>query len=128
MVHKADRESLQGFVERTTKPSATVFTDEWRSYDRLAQTGRRHFRACHTPGQRIWAWDADGDGINEVHDNTLEGIWTGLRNFLRTFRGVSKWNLEGYVAIFQWGHNVKKATTNFIRAMLGLSQNTAWET
>ena len=30
-----------------------------------------------------WARDDDGDGIREVHCNTLEGLWTGLRNFLR---------------------------------------------
>ena len=26
-----------------------------------------------------------------VHCNTMGGEWTGLRNFLRPFRGVSKW-------------------------------------
>jgi len=45
---------------------------------------------CHTPGKRVWARDDDGDGIREVHVNTIEGLWTGLRNFLRPFRGVSK--------------------------------------
>ena len=29
------------------------------------------------------AKDADGDGINEVHTNTVEGMWTTVRNFLR---------------------------------------------
>jgi Pyridine nucleotide-disulphide oxidoreductase len=31
---------------------------------------------------------------------SIEGIWTGLRNFLRPFRGVSKWVVAGYVALF----------------------------
>lgn len=125
MVHRVDRESLQGFVERATQPSATMFTDEWGAYNRLSSTGRKHWRCCHTPGKRVWAWDADGDGFNEVHDNTMEGIWTGLRNFLRPFRGVSKWYLEGYVAIFQWSHNIKTASLDFLRALLGLHPSTA---
>jgi len=115
-------------VERTTQPSATLYTDEMHAYDRLAQTGRRHLRACHRPGKRLWAWDADGDGVNEVHDNTLEGIWTGLRNFLRPFRGVSKWYLQGYAAIFEWAHNLKRVVPIFIRALLGYSPSTAPET
>ena len=49
----------------------------------------------------------------------MEGMWTGLRNFLRPFRGVSKWYLEMYVGIFQWGHAIKAVTGEFIRALLG---------
>ena len=44
--------------------------------------------ACHAAGE--WARDDDGDGVREVRCNTLEGLWTGLRNFLRPFRGVHK--------------------------------------
>jgi transposase len=124
VVETVDRGTLQGFVERTTGESATVYTDEHKAYGRLGQTGRTHKTACHTPGQRVWAWDDDGDGIREVHDNTLEGIWTGLRNFLRPFRGVSKWFLDEYVGIFNWVHQVKAATTDFLRALCGLPPNT----
>ena len=62
--------------------------------------------------------DDDGDGIREVHDNTLEGLWTGLRNFLRQFRGVSKHYLRQYVAIFQRAHNLKRVTVEFLRSLL----------
>ena len=62
--------------------------------------------------------DDDGDGIREVHDNTLEGLWTGLRNFLRKFRGVSQHDLRQYVAIFQWAHHLKRVTVEFLRSLL----------
>ena len=52
--------------------------------------------------------------------NRLEGIWTGLRNFLRPFRGVKKAYLHQYVAIFEWGNIVKRATVEFLRAFLGV--------
>jgi len=64
--------------------------------------------------------------VREVHCNTMEGIWTGARNYLRPFRGVSKWFLSQYVAMFEWGHNIKEATDGFLRAMLGLSPYTVF--
>ena len=63
----------------------------------------------------------DGDGIREVHTNTMEGIWTGLRNFLRPFRGVNKVYLEQYCRVFQWAHNLKAVTTDFLRCLLGVT-------
>ena len=70
-----------------------------------------------------WARDADGDGLREVHSNTIEGIWTGLRNFLRRFRGVHKkylaqYYLAQYVALFEWEYNLKEVTGGFLRMLM----------
>lgn len=46
----------------------------------------------------------------------MEGIWTGVRNFLRPFRGVHKRYLRQYMAVFQWAHNLKRLTREFVRA------------
>jgi transposase len=103
-----------------------VYSDEWRGYAHLAELGRGHATVCHAIGE--WARDDDGDGIREVHDNTLEGMWTGLRNHLRTFRGVNKEYLHQYVAIFEWSYNVKRATPEFLRALLGIRPRTIFRT
>ena len=116
--HHSDRQTLQPFVAARTSDTATVFTDEWQAYDRLPETGRTHASVCHTPGQREWARDDDGDGIREVHCNTMEGIWTGLRNFLRLFRGVNKEYLSQYTAVFEVGHNRKQVSPTLLRAMM----------
>jgi transposase len=113
---------LEGVVGGSSRAGAMVYTDEWRSYDHLPEMGRGHATVCHTIGE--WARDDDGDGIREVHDNTLEGIWTGLRNFLRPFRGVSKWCESQYVAMFEWGHNIKEVTDEFVQVMLGIGPHT----
>ena len=34
--------------------------------------------------------------------HTMEGIWTGPRNFLRPFRGASKEYLEQYIIMLRW--------------------------
>jgi transposase-like protein len=120
VVDHADQATLQMGMERNTNPGATIYTDESTAYARVAETGRPHATVCHNPNHREWARDDDGDGIREVHDNTLEGIWTGWRNFLRTFRGVSKHSLAQYVAVFEWAYEFKTATHDALRNWLGL--------
>ncbi len=45
---------------------------------------------------------------------------TGLRNFLRPFRGVSKW----YLASFEWANNLKRATDAFLGPLLSAPHST----
>ena len=68
--------TLCSFVEKFAKAEATTYTDEYDSYNRLKRI--RH-TDCHS--QNEWARDDDGDGIREVHVNSNEGGWTGLRKF-----------------------------------------------
>ena len=95
-----------------------VYTDDWNGYNPLARRDRGHATVNHNRGE--FARDDDGDGIREVHCNTMEGIWTGLRNFLRPFRGVSKVYLEQYVIMFKWSYNLKAVTDDYLRILLGV--------
>lgn len=115
-----DREALESFGRRVIGPGATVYTDDWGAYGWIAESGRGHATVCHSARPREWARDDDGDGVREVHDNTMEGAWTGLRNFLRPFRGISKWYLDQYVGMFQWAYTLKAVTAGVIRALCGL--------
>ncbi len=118
VVKRSDQRTLERVVRRATWPGTMVHTVEWCGYARLPETGRGHATVRHA--DREWARDDDGDGIREVHDNTLEGMWTGPQNFPRPLRGVSKKYLHRYVAMFEWGYNAKRATTEFLRALLGV--------
>jgi transposase-like protein len=98
-------------------PSGSVInTDESSAYEGVGDTGRTHVTVCHSAGER--ARDDDGDGIREVHDNTMEGMWTGLRNFLRPFRGVHKKYLKLYIVMFEWEYNLKRVTADFLRVLM----------
>ena len=112
----SDGATLEAMVSGSAAPGAAVNTDEWRGYARLSRPGYAHGTVCHA--DRGWARDDDGDGVREVHDNTPEGIWTGLRNYLRTFRGVSKWYLHQYVAMFEWAYNAKRVNPESVAALL----------
>ena len=124
--HHSTRAELQPLVFAATRPGAVVNSDEWCAYTQLDQHDRVHWAVRHKKGaEQEWARDDDGDGIREVHCNTSEGIWTGLRNFVRPFRGVNKKYLHQYIAIFEWGYNLKTATSQFLRAVLGVFTSNA---
>jgi transposase-like protein len=110
------QDTIQPEVEAKSVEGATMYTDESSAYNRVAASGRPHGTVCHSRSE--YARDDDGDGVREVHCNTMEGIWTGLRNFLRPFRGVHKKYLAQYVAMFEWAHNIKRVNNHFLRTMM----------
>jgi transposase len=125
VVASASAEELDEFVDRSCLSGVTVNTDECCGYNRVGgHHDRIHVTVDHSGPKCTYAIDADGDGVREVHCNTMEGTWTGLRNFLRPFRGVSKWCRPQYVAMFQWSHNIKEVSDQFIQVMLGMGPYT----
>ena len=98
---------------RQLSTPADVYTDGWKGY---SQVERDRLAVCHGDGE--WARDEDGDGIREVHVNTIEGPQATLRNFLRPFRGVHKKHLASYVAICEFTINLKRVTPAFISALV----------
>ena len=119
-------EVVHATVLPATKSGAMVDTDDGNGYNPLARCGRGHATVNKNQGE--YARDDDGDGVREVHRNTLEGIWTGLRNYLRIFRGVSKHYLAQYVAVFLWSYNIKAVTDGFLRVLMGTRAVTALRT
>ena len=122
LTRRSDGETLERVVMRATWPKTKVNTDEWGGYNGLPAMGRDRSTVCHA--DKEWARDDDGDGIREIHINTMEGLWTGMRNFLRLFRGVSKKYLYQYVAMFEWDNNVKRVTPVLLSAVLGVRSAT----
>lgn len=94
----------------------TCYSDESNAYNRVGTELMRHATVCHSA--REWARDDDGDGINEVHVNTAEGLWTDFRNFMRRFKGVSKHYIHLYVAMFEWMYNLKKVNQKLLQIMV----------
>jgi hypothetical protein len=115
VVQHTDTETLCRHVHTYTQASAHVCTDEWPCYAHII---RAHATVCH--GKNEWARDDDGDGLREVHTNTVEGMWTTVCNFLRPFRGVHKRYLQGYIAVCEFGINLKRITPAFISNLVAL--------
>lgn len=113
VVHHTDQATLEKHVHTFTQAGVTVNTDEWRGYNHII---RPHPTVCH--GKKEWARDDDGDGIREVHVNTVEGMWTSVRNFLRPLRGVHKKYLSGYIAMCEFAINLKRINPPFISLLV----------
>jgi transposase len=105
--------TLEKHVHQFTLSDGHVYTDEYDSYNGIERT-----RSSVQHGIEEWARDDDSDGIREVHTNSTEGMWTGLRNFLRPFRGVHKKYLSGYVAVYECRVNLKRISPAFISALV----------
>jgi hypothetical protein len=109
----AETRTCHALIADTVPAGSTrLSTDEWQSYRRSHPS---HATVCHGIGE--WAWDADGDGIREVHCNTCEGAGAALRTYLRTFRGVHKRYLHLYVATYEAMVNTKRMTPALIQRM-----------
>ena len=62
--------------------------------------GYGHKSVNHGRGE--FARDEDGDGLCEVHVNTMEGFWSLLRSWLRPHRGIAQEKLPLYLGFFEW--------------------------
>ncbi len=113
VVHHTDGDTLVAHVHRFTLAGQQVYTDEWQGYNHIL---RPHATVSHA--KKEWARDDDGDGIREVHVNTVEGMWTDVRNFLRPFKGVHKRYLSGYVALTEFRRNLKRISPAFIASIV----------
>ena len=109
----ADKRTCHDLIDENIPAGSTVlYTDESNSYGGCHP---EHGTVCHSANE--WARDDDGDGVREVHCNTCEGAGTGLRTYLRVFRGVHKAYLHLYVATYEPLLNTKQVTAAFIQRM-----------
>jgi transposase len=118
MLSDVQQKTIGPLIKRAIAPGATVYTDEYDIYARLAEWGYTHRTVCHASGE--FARDDDGDGFCEVHVNTLEGFWSLLRSWLRPHRGVSQEKLPLYLGFFEFVHNVRRRGKALLESLVGL--------
>jgi len=97
--------TIRPVIEGRIARGALARTDEHDVYARLEEWGYRHKTVCHTRGEH--ARDQDGDGFCEVHVNTMEGVWSLLRSWLRPHRGVSQEKLPLDRGFFEFVHHAR---------------------
>ena len=105
-------------MKATRAPGTRVLTDESDIYARRSAWGYGHKTVCHSSG--AYARDEDGDGFCEVQVNTIEGVWSLLRSWLRPHRGISQENLPLYLGFFEFVHNAKKRGNALLGSLLKL--------
>ena len=100
VVNRTDADTLQGFVEDFTEPTATVYTDEAKAYTGLS---RAHESVRHSAGEYV---------RGEVHTNGMESFWaTPKRAYVGTYHHISRKHAPRYVREFEGRHNTRDRDT-----------------
>jgi transposase-like protein len=111
------QKTIKPLILQTVAAGATVHTDEYSIYGRLPEWGYGHKTVNHSAGE--YARDEDGDGFHEVHVNTMEGLWSLLRSWLRPHRGISQDKLPLYLGFFEFVYNLKRRGKRLLSSLLG---------
>ena len=106
MLANVQQRTIQPIIEARVAKGARVHTDDYDIYARPEAWGYQHKTVCHGRGE--YARDEDGDGFCEVHVNTMEGVWSLLRSWLRPHRGISQEKLPLSLGFFQLVHNARR--------------------
>ncbi len=106
MLENVQQRTIEPIIKNAIGADTLIYTDEYNIYDRLEKWGYRHKTVNHSIGE--YARDEDGDGFHEVHVNTMEGVWSLLRSWLRPHRGISQEKLPCYLGFFEFVHNMRK--------------------
>ena len=91
--------TVQKAADLAMQAGSKLYTDSASSYRLI--TGYEHDAVNHTKKEY-----ARGD----VHENRAESLFSLLKPYLRVFRGLSKFNLPGYVGFFQFLRNFHQLT------------------
>jgi len=87
---------MRHVVERVI-PASTIFTDEFRSYNRIGRYGFKHERINHA--ERVYV-------SGNVHTNTIEGFWSLVKRGIGgVYHSVSAKYLQGYLNEYAWRYN-----------------------
>jgi transposase-like protein len=117
MLENVQQKTIEPLIRAIVTKGTRFYTDEYDIYARLPAWGYDHHTVCHSRGE--YARDEDGDGFHEIHVNTIEGVWSLLRSWLRPHRGISQEHLPLYLSFFQFVHNARVRGKGLLPALLG---------
>jgi transposase-like protein len=108
----AKAKSLLPVVHEYVMPSSTIYTDEWVSYDKLANAtnGYVHKRISHS--QKVYV-------MGDVHTNTIEGFWSLIKRGIGgVYHTVSRKHLQSYLDEYAFRYNRRNDTQPMFTSML----------
>jgi len=126
MLADVRQRTIRPIIQAAVAKGTRIHTDEYASYARLPAWGYRHETVCHARGE--YARDADGDGVCEIHVDTMEvdtmeGTWSLLRSWLRPHRGISQAcgtaaRLPLYLGFFAFVRNARRRGKALLGALV----------
>jgi transposase len=117
MLENVQQQTIEPVIRTCVAAGTRLYTDEYAISARLPAWGYAHASVCHSRGE--YARDEDGDSFHEIHVNTIEGVWSLLRSWLRPHRGISQESLPLYLSFFQFVHNARVRSNGLLPALGG---------
>ena len=111
--------SIRPLISAGAEPGTQIYTDEYAICSRPEERGFQHKTVNHGSGE--YARDEYGDGFCEVHVNTVEGVWSPLRSWLRPHRGISQGKPPLYPAFSEFLHNAGKRGKAVLHSLIEVS-------
>ena len=110
IIPDAKKATLQPIVETNVEKGATVYTDEWLSYNGLTEAGYNHAKILHS--HEIYV-------MGDVHTNTIEGFWGNVKpGITGVYRHVSPKYLQSYLNEYAFRYNHRNDVTPMFLSFL----------
>ena len=101
VIDNTKRHTLHGFIDENVEKGSTVYTDDFKSYEKL--DGYEHGTVRHSVGEYV---------DEQIHINGMESFWAMLKRAHKcTFHKISPKHLDRYVKEFAGKHNIRDLDT-----------------
>jgi len=111
VVQDVKRTTLTTFVTKNVDANATLFTDEFPSYDTMAKYGYEHHRIEHN--SRVYV-------NGNIHTNSIEGFWSLVkRGISGVYHAVSPKYMQSYVDEYAFRYSHRNDDTPMFKIVIG---------
>lgn len=106
--------TITPLITNQVAPATTVYTDEFRSYNKVAKLGYKHLIVNH--GAKVYV---DGN----AHTNTIEGFWSLVKRGIDgVYHAVSPKYLQSYVNEYSFRYNHRQDEQPMFKSVLNQIQ------
>lgn len=111
VIPNVKRSTLVPFMSKNVASGATLYTDEFPSYDHMTRLGYRHFRIEHQA--KVYA-------TGNVHTNSIEGFWSLVkRGISGVYHSVGTPYLQSYINEYAFRYNHRQDERPMFKTILG---------
>lgn len=104
VVAKRDAATIERIINAHILPGTTIVTDAWRGYNNVGQMRN----GVYTHEVVVHANEFVHTIHDEIHTETIEGLWMQAKRKLRYQGGTSRGLFASYLAAFQWRNSHKE--------------------
>lgn len=92
-IEKRNVNDIDVIIKKYVKRGTTIYTDLWKGYNNLKNIGYKHMTVNHSKNFK--------DPATNVHTNTIEGTWNGLKQSIPP-RNRNKKDILLFLREYQW--------------------------